>query len=206
MRRIDELLQRLRDASAALPAIEHPGPFDVPDERDPLALLEERVCALGPDGESSFAIVEDNDALLTRLRADYPERLRAEWVVGDESAAPMFYRFGLTEAHHLVARSGTIVLDVARALESLSSLVVEEHVVVASVDRVVMTLDQLPPLARGAKTRILISGPSRTADIEKTLVIPAHGPCRTALYLVRGTLDFGALVSRFFSSSDRGAG
>ena len=31
----------------------------------------------------------------------------------------------------------------------------------------------------------IITGPSRTADIEKTLVLGAHGPCRLVVILVR---------------------
>jgi L-lactate dehydrogenase complex protein LldG len=40
--------------------------------------------------------------------------------------------------------------------------------------------DQLPSMIS------MISGPSRTADIEKTLVLGAHGPKELVLFLVEG--------------------
>lgn len=200
MTRIDELIERLRQARAGLDSVDHPGDFAVVDERDGLALFEQRFRALGPEGETFFELVDDEAVLLSALRRRYPSPKREEWVVGRARVAPMFYPFGLEFADHLVARSGTVVLDLAATQESLSSLVVEEQVVVASAATLVNTLDQLPALTAPMRTRILISGPSRTADIEKTLVIPAHGPCRTALFVSRSGIDAATLSARFFEA------
>jgi len=44
--------------------------------------------------------------------------------------------------------------------------------------------------------QVLATGPSRTADIEKTLVIPAHGPRRMVIVLCDEPLEPEALVTR----------
>jgi len=92
---------------------------------------------------------------------------------------------GVTEADALIAASGTLVLTAAGRPRTVS-LLPPVHVAVAPVTRLVPDLGAALRLVRG-DTRpdtciTLVTGPSRTADIEKKLVVGVHGPC--ALHVV----------------------
>ena len=92
---------------------------------------------------------------------------------------------GITEAEALVAASGTLVLRAGECAR-MASLLPPTHVAVVDQRRLV------PDLASGLRQVwrrrpvesciTLVTGPSRTADIEKKLVLGVHGPC--ALYVV----------------------
>lgn len=100
---------------------------------------------------------------------------------------------GFTLAESLVAESGTIAVSAASGGRALSVLP-PIHFVVATADQLVPDLetsmrrfrDRYPKLPSSMSW---ISGPSRTADIEKILVLGAHGPRRLVLLLLpAGTL------------------
>ena len=57
------------------------------------------------------------------------------------------------------------------------------------VSRIVATMEDAFALLRAERGRLpravnFISGPSRTGDIEQTIVLGAHGPCRVHLILI----------------------
>lgn len=95
---------------------------------------------------------------------------------------------GITPAESLVAESGTIVVSAAfsRALSVLPPI----HLVVATADQLVPDLETSIARLRARHGAALpstfswISGPSRTADIEKILVLGAHGPRRLVILLL----------------------
>jgi len=69
------------------------------------------------------------------------------------------------------------------------SLLPETHVALVPVARVVAHMEDGWDLARSELRTLpravnFISGPSRTADIEQTLVLGAHGPYRVHIILV----------------------
>jgi len=87
---------------------------------------------------------------------------------------------GVTEADALVATSGTLVLA-ARGRHRGASLLPPVHVAIVPVERLVADLaTALRRLRTGAAPAescvTLVTGPSRTADIEKKLVVGVHGP------------------------------
>ncbi len=98
---------------------------------------------------------------------------------------------GVTEADALVAASGTLVLRSAGRARAVS-LLPPVHVAIVPVARLVPDLGAALAAVRGdgdpESCITLITGPSRTADIEKKLVVGVHGPC--ALHVV--LLDEGA--------------
>lgn len=65
------------------------------------------------------------------------------------------------------------------------------HIVVAREQQIAATLEEaFDATLKTSGTQdpsmiTIITGPSRTADIEKTLVLGAHGPCRLVVILVR---------------------
>ncbi len=90
---------------------------------------------------------------------------------------------GVTGCECLVAQTGTIVVS-TRALSVLPPV----HLVIARPDQLVPDLAAAFALlrqrynGRWPDALSFITGPSRTADIEKILVMGAHGPKRLALY------------------------
>jgi L-lactate dehydrogenase complex protein LldG len=68
------------------------------------------------------------------------------------------------------------------------SLLPETHIAIVAADRVVAYMEQAWELARAELGRLpravnFISGPSRTADIEQTVTLGAHGPYRVHVIL-----------------------
>jgi L-lactate dehydrogenase complex protein LldG len=97
---------------------------------------------------------------------------------------------GLTSCEALVARTGSIVVAPATASGRRLSIYPDQHVVLARPSQVVAEIgDALRAVQSryGAELPSMMSlttGPSRTADIEKTLVLGAHGPRRLTLFLL----------------------
>lgn len=97
---------------------------------------------------------------------------------------------GLTSCEALVARTGSIVVSPASAAGRRLSIYPDQHLVVARPGQIVAEIGQGLALMQqryGAAMPSMLSlttGPSRTADIEKTLVLGAHGPRRLALFLL----------------------
>jgi len=96
---------------------------------------------------------------------------------------------GVTGAFCALAETGTLMLVSGPGTPASVSLLPETHIAIVPVTRVVAHMEAGWDLARG-ELRILpravnfISGPSRTADIEQTLVLGAHGPYRVHIVLV----------------------
>ncbi|GAA4493547.1 hypothetical protein GCM10023172_02240 [Hymenobacter ginsengisoli] len=97
---------------------------------------------------------------------------------------------GLTSCEALVARTGSIVVAPATASGRRLSIYPDQHLVLARPSQVVAEIDDA---LRQVKARYsdrlpsmlsLTTGPSRTADIEKTLVLGAHGPRRLSVFLL----------------------
>jgi L-lactate dehydrogenase complex protein LldF len=85
---------------------------------------------------------------------------------------------GLTGAIAAAAETGSIAMTGGSGRPLAASLLPEVHIAVLRKKSVVAGLDELlrlPELTQAAAA-VLVSGPSRTADIEMTLTIGVHGP------------------------------
>ncbi len=97
---------------------------------------------------------------------------------------------GLTLVECLIARTGTIMLSSKMAAGRSLSVFPPSHIAVAYTSQLVYDVkDALHFIAQKYDNDIpsmitLASGPSRTADIEKTLVLGAHGPKEVFLFLI----------------------
>lgn len=96
----------------------------------------------------------------------------------------------ITMCESLVARTGSIVVS-SKQIEGRSLTIIPPvHIVVASYDQFVYSIkDAIEVLTKKYAPKFpsaisLINGPSRTADIEKTLVLGAHGPKEVYLFLI----------------------
>ena len=117
------------------------------------------------------------------------ERLAARGVaVGPASVeAAAAAGLGVTGAVAGVAATGSVVLDSRVAGGRIASLLPSVHLCVLSVNNLLATpADVLRNLGSGADavppSLVLVTGPSRTGDIEQLLTLGAHGP--TALHVV----------------------
>lgn len=97
---------------------------------------------------------------------------------------------GITLCEALVARNGSVMVSNGAAAGRRLSIYPHNHIVIAKTSQLVLDLkdafsilknkygNQLPSMISA------ITGPSRTADIEKTLVLGAHGPKELFVFLV----------------------
>lgn len=98
----------------------------------------------------------------------------------------------ITDCESLVARTGTVVLSAAQAEGRTASVYAPVHIFIAYTHQLVYDIkDALQYIEDkyGETFPSLISfasGPSRTADIEKTLVTGVHGPKEVYCFLVEG--------------------
>lgn len=87
---------------------------------------------------------------------------------------------GITGAHAALADTGSVVLLHGEGRGRLVSLLPPVHVALVDVARLRATLGALfeaePDLLRQAANLVVVTGPSRTADIEMTLTRGVHGP------------------------------
>jgi len=97
---------------------------------------------------------------------------------------------GITACESLVSQTGTILVSSATGGGRGLSILPPVHIVIAPVAAVVATLGdalhQVRQRYEGSLPSLLsfITGPSRTGDIERILVLGAHGPKELFVILV----------------------
>jgi L-lactate dehydrogenase complex protein LldG len=95
---------------------------------------------------------------------------------------------GITGAFCAIAETGTLMTMSGRDTPAATSLLPETHIAVVRKSRIVRGMEEAWQLMRDeivAPPRAItfISGPSRTADIEQTVTLGAHGPYRVHVIL-----------------------
>lgn len=96
----------------------------------------------------------------------------------------------ITGCESLVARTGSIVMSAAQNKGRSASVYAPVHICVAYTNQLVYDLKDALQKAKdkyGNNLPSLITfatGPSRTADIEKTLVVGVHGPKEVYVFLI----------------------
>ena len=134
-----------------------------------------------PAGQQFYAWEPTLQALLTAARVPFQ---------ATEAGFRTQAAVGLTSCEALVARTGSLVVAPATASGRRLSIYPDQHVVLARPSQVVAEIGdalQVVQARYGAQMPSMLSlttGPSRTADIEKTLVLGAHGPRRLSLFLL----------------------
>ena len=88
----------------------------------------------------------------------------------------------LTPAAAGVAETGSIVIPPGPARARIASLTAPLHVALVPLDGILPDLLDLDEAVEGSTPFLLLTGPSKTADIELELVTGVHGP--EALHLV----------------------
>jgi L-lactate dehydrogenase complex protein LldG len=96
----------------------------------------------------------------------------------------------ITYCEQLVARTGSLLLSSGQASGRTVSVYAPVHICVAYTDQLVYDIaDGIHSLIDRYRLNLpslitLASGPSRTADIEKTLVVGVHGPKEVFCFLL----------------------
>ena len=98
---------------------------------------------------------------------------------------------GITGAFCAIAETGTLMTVSGRDTPPTVSLLAETHVAVVNASRIVRGMEEAWQLVRSELGRLpravnFISGPSRSADIEQTVTLGAHGPYRVHVIVVAG--------------------
>ena len=130
----------------------------------------------------------------------WPELLELGWKAAGLSVAARAARdgdpVGITGAFCAIAETGTLMMVSGPRTLATTSLLAETHIAVVRTDRIVRSMEEAWQLLRaeiGVPPRAVnfISGPSRTADIEQTVTLGAHGPYRVHIVLVGQYVDQG---------------
>ena len=97
---------------------------------------------------------------------------------------------GITGCFCAIAETGTLMLLSGADTYASAALLPETHIAVIPVSRIVRSMEDAFALAKKERGELpratnFVSGPSRTGDIEQTIVLGAHGPYRVHVILVR---------------------
>jgi L-lactate dehydrogenase complex protein LldG len=118
--------------------------------------------------------------------------VEARPTVGDD-------RLGITGVFCAIAETGTLVVVSGADTPTATTLLPDTHVAIVSTDRIVDTMEDAFALVRKERGSVprainMISGPSRTGDIEQTIVLGAHGPFRVHILVVNTASPSQALI------------
>ena len=130
---------------------------------------------------------------LPRSAVCWPELFELEWQAAginiESRPAVGSDLVGITGAFCAIAETGTLMTLSGPRTPATTSLLPETHIAVVRAGRNVRGMEDAWALLRSEHVVLpravnFISGPSRTADIEQTLVLGAHGPYRVHIVLV----------------------
>ena len=124
---------------------------------------------------------------IARLKPAIESRLADYTMLSANSPAFAQLKAGITVADYLVARSGSIILSAATAGGRRLSVLPPVHIVLAYTGQLVPSLDTALEGLPDSSYITIITGPSRTSDIEKKLVLGAHGPKRLVVILIKNS-------------------
>ncbi|MQY50618.1 lactate utilization protein C [Rhodocyclus tenuis] len=96
---------------------------------------------------------------------------------------------GITGTFCAIAETGTLMLLSGPQTAATTSLLPETHIAVVPASRIVSDMEAAFALLRSERGSLpravnFVSGPSRTGDIEQTIVLGAHGPYRVHLLIL----------------------
>jgi L-lactate dehydrogenase complex protein LldG len=123
----------------------------------------------------------------------WPEFTQLDWVshgmAVSARAANGNDLVGITGAFCAIAETGTLVLLSGENTPAAASLLPETHIAVVKTTRILKNMEEAWRVLRSEHPTMpravnFVSGPSRTADIEQTVTLGAHGPYRVHIVLI----------------------
>lgn len=155
--------------------------------------------------QGKFAFCSNEEDLQQQLAALFRQNNWNHIYCSDVKFVPLLDHLGLEPFHnladcdasvtgceYLVARTGSMVLSAAQTNGRTASVYAPVHICIAYNHQLVFDIsDALAFLKEKYKDKFpsfisFATGPSRTADIEKTLVTGVHGPKEVYCFLVEG--------------------
>jgi L-lactate dehydrogenase complex protein LldG len=184
----DNILRRVHDALSAeahRPVAPTSAPV-FPPITDPEASFRAEFAALRGEIIENAAALRAFVSGFAKIATDGSELTRK--IIGEPNAGVRECDLGVTGCDYLVAQTGSIIVSTLSAGGRALSVLPPTHLVIARHEQMVADLASATALLRKRYDKhwpsalSVITGPSRTADIEKILVMGAHGPKRLALY------------------------
>ena len=168
---------------------------------DPVARFRERVLSLASTCEEIGSRKDLPAAVAGYLRANHlpvsavcwPEFSGLDWAGSGLAVEARNARdgdlVGITGVFCAIAETGTLMLISGPLTPAAASLLPETHIAIVRKARIVRGMEEAWQLLRGEvgippRAVNFVSGPSRTADIEQTVTLGAHGPYRVHVVLV----------------------
>lgn len=202
----ENILKRIRKA------LSHPTPLPFPQSEGNQSVMEPQSDDLAVEFAQRFAALQgkfvfcgDEKDCAVQLKGLFESRAWTNIVCRDEGlqsiikhALPAFSFYNDLSSSHvsvtgcesLVSRTGTVVLSSAEAGGRTTSVYAPVHVCIAFSDQLVYDIkDAFHKMKERYGTNLpsmisFATGPSRTADIEKTLVVGVHGPGEVFVFLI----------------------
>ena len=115
---------------------------------------------------------------------DWPDGWQVEW-----RPAGTLDRIVISEAFAGIAETGTLVFLRTPQTPTSHLFLAEDHLVVLDISRIIRYQEEIWQRLRSEhpifpRTVNLITGPSKTGDVEQTMEYGAHGPRRIHVFLV----------------------
>lgn len=152
-----------------------------------------------------FIYCENNDELVSFLQALVTEKKWEQISVFDPKVQSLLSgsqirvdhqiehlsntQVGISGCESLIARLGSVLVSSGLFSGRRLNVFPETHIIIATTSQIVYDLKDALVNIKKKYNRLpsmisVISGPSRTADIEKTLVMGAHGPRNLYVFLL----------------------
>jgi L-lactate utilization protein LutC len=148
---------------------------------DPAAFVAEAIAGKTAVASNSRYLIECGVTTVPGVRSGIVEREELRRLCATVDV-------GITSADYALADTGTLVMLASPQEARLISLLPPAHIAVVPRDRILTSLDELftvlPQPAAASSSMVLITGPSRTADIEQILVRGVHGPGQITVVIV----------------------
>jgi L-lactate dehydrogenase complex protein LldG len=171
------------------------------DSWDPITRFRERALSLASTVDEVADLVHVPACVAAYLQERalpmqavcWPELAALDWTACHIGAEARSARgddlVGVTGAWCAIAETGTLMLVSSADTPPTVSLLPETHIAVVHRSRIVRNMEEAWGRLRATNRYLpravtFISGPSRTADIEQTVTLGAHGPYRVHIVLV----------------------
>jgi L-lactate utilization protein LutC len=155
-----------------------------PPEFDRVQRFTEALTALG----GSVIEVADAGEAEQKLQAMLAGKTFVSSKAGFSRDACAAAEIGVTSGGYALADTGTLVYLSETGEARLISLLPPRHIAVIERDKILSSLDELlsvlPQPGSKSSAMVLITGPSRTADIEMRLVRGVHGPGEITVIMI----------------------